>query len=69
MTGLQMACTSRVVIILALIAFTGWMVSLDQHIWAAIGFGQSLIASLAPVKAWEDTPAEKPEDKPVVQTV
>lgn len=63
LTPLQMACVSRVVIVVVLIGFTGWMVSLEQHVWAIVGFVQAQIAALAPVKPWENTPEPKAENE------
>lgn len=63
MTPIQMAAAARVLIILALIAFTGWMVALDEHAWAIVSFLWANLASVAPVKPWVDPPPKEDDEK------
>ena len=52
---------ARVILILALIAFTAVMVIYGHWIWGTIGFVMAIIASLSPIKSDEPDPNEEPQ--------
>jgi hypothetical protein len=55
-----MAYTARVILILALIAFTAVMVLYNHQVWATVGFVMAIIGSLSPVKSDEpDSPTSR----------